>query len=113
MSDTKAMWDAVGSALIVLVRFLSLLILAPLPACFADCAAHFPVPASNTVLIPDRKSAIPAAVEMPAPVNAQKCLELRMSSANFLILSFSVCSSSKNSLQSALERAVDAIVRNA
>lgn len=35
---------------------------------------HAPGPVFKTVLTPDLKSGIPQAVEIPAPVNAIKCL---------------------------------------
>lgn len=49
---------------------------------------HAPGPVFKTVFTPDLKSGIPQAVEIPAPVNAMKCLLLRINSVKILILSY-------------------------
>jgi hypothetical protein len=44
-----------------------------------------PGPVFSTVLTPDLKSGIPQEVDIPAPVNAIKCLLFRIRSASFYI----------------------------
>lgn len=48
---------------------------------FCALFSHTPAPVLRTVFIPERKSGIPQDVEIPAPVNAIKCLLLRIRSA--------------------------------
>ena len=55
---------------------------------------HTPAPVFNTVLAPDRKSGIPQAVEIPAPVKVIKCLLFKIK----LAMSFTF--SSKTYLES-------------
>lgn len=48
---------------------------------------HTPAPVFSTVFAPDLKSGIPHAVEIPAPVNAIKCLLFKIKFAISLIFS--------------------------
>lgn len=86
MSETRAMCDLVGIALIGFVFLFAFFICPAFPALAAAFFVHAPAPVSRTVSQPDRKSAMPAAVEMPAPVKAQKCLDPLMRAASFWIL---------------------------
>jgi hypothetical protein len=51
------------------------------------CAFFYqaPGPVLRTVLTPDLKSGIPQEVDIPAPVNAMKCLLYKIIFANMLI----------------------------
>lgn len=66
---TKAIWVNEGTALAISTIFLF-----GTWDRFSAFFYHAPGPVFKTVLAPDLKSGIPQAVEIPAPVNAIKCL---------------------------------------
>lgn len=62
---------------------------------FAALFSQTPAPVLSTVFIPDLKSGIPHAVDIPAPVKEIKCLLLRIRFATSLTFSLSTSLVSK------------------
>mmetsp|Transcript_44799 Transcript_44799/g.115943 ORF Transcript_44799/g.115943 Transcript_44799/m.115943 type:complete len:234 (-) Transcript_44799:30-731(-) len=94
MPSSMSFWMArcvkVGSALSISSRSSLGAFGPPLSSC--AFLSQTPAPVGNTVLTPDRKSGIPADVEIPAPVKMMACLALRRLSA----MRFTFASSSRS-----------------
>lgn len=86
----KVIWVKEGTAFAMSTIFLFGIL-----GSFCAFFYHAPGPVFKTVLTPDLKSGIPQAVEMPAPVNAIKCLLSRTNSVKILIFSYKTSSGSK------------------